>query len=421
MNGGMPRRAKELGALQVKRINTIGMHAVGGVDGLYLNVTASETRSWVLRLTVAGKRHELGLGPFPEVSLATARGEGLRLRQQVRDGEDPVSMRVAARAAARAGVPKVMTFSDAFGSFMSKRAKEFRNTKHAAQWRTTLETFAFPVIGSMPVDEVDRTHVLQILEPIWSSKTETATRLRGRIENVLAWATVAGYRDGDNPATWKGNLQQLLPTPSKITKTTHHGALALHDAPAWYSSLIARDGVAALALQFLTLTAARSGEIRGAVWPEIDFKAGIWAIPAARMKMDREHRVPLGRSALALLDGLPRHLGTELIFPGQSNKQMSDMTLSAVMKRMQKTEEEAGRKGWLDQRSGRPAVPHGLRSTFRDWAAERTDFPSDMAEIALAHRVGSSVEQAYRRGDMLNKRRRMMQAWEDFLLSDLGS
>ena len=420
MNGGMPKRARELGALQVKGINTTGMHAVGGVDGLYLNVTVSGTRSWILRLTVTGERHELGLGAYPEVPLAAARQEALRLRQQVRSGENPVSTRAAARAAARADVPKVMTFSDAFSKYMSSaRAQEFKNAKNAAQWRSTIETYAFPVIGSMPVDQVGRTHILQILEPIWSEKTVTAKRLRGRIEHILSWATVAGHRDGDNPAIWKGNLQQLLPTPSKITKTTHHGALALNDAPAWYYSLIARDGVAALALQFLALTAARSGEIRGAVWPEIDFKAAIWTIPADRMKMDREHRVPLGRSALALLDGLPRYLGTELIFPGQSNKQMSDMTLSAVMKRMQKTEEEAGRKGWLDQRSGRPAVPHGLRSTFRDWVAERTVFPSDMAEIALAHNVGNAVEQAYRRGDQLEKRREMMQAWENFLLSDL--
>ena len=269
----------------------------------------------------------------------------------------------------------------------------------------------------MPVGQVDRTHILQILEPIWSTKTVTAKRLRGRIENVLAWATVAGHREGDNPASWMGNLQQLLPAPSKIAKTTHHGALALDDAPKWYSSLLKRDGVAPLALQFLALTAARSGEVRGALWREIDLAAGVWIIPADRMKMDREHRVALSPAALALLAELPRQLGTDLVFPGKSGKQMSDMTLSAVMKRMQKNEEEAGRKGWLDPKSTRPAVPHGLRSTFRDWVAERTADPSDMAEIALAHRVGSSVEQAYRRGDMLEKRREMMQAWGEFLSS----
>ncbi|RYH04435.1 site-specific integrase [Salipiger sp. IMCC34102] len=416
----MARRAKELGALQVKRITTAGMHAVGGVDGLYLNVTPSGTKSWILRLTVAGKRHELGLGPYPEVSLADARDEGVRLRQQVRAGENPVNDRAAARAAARIAVPAVMTFSDAFARYMSSmRDKEFNNAKHAAQWRSTLETYAFPIIGSMPVGQVDRTHVLQILEPIWSTKTVTAKRLRGRIENVLAWATVAGHREGDNPAAWKGNLQQLLPAPSKIAKTTHHGALALDDAPKWYSSLLKRGGVAPLALQFLALTAARSGEIRGALWREIDLAAGVWTIPADRMKMDREHRVALSPAALALLVELPRQLGTDLVFPGKSGKQMSDMTLSAVMKRMQKTEEEAGRRGWLDPKSERPAVPHGLRSTFRDWVAERTGYPADMAEIALAHRVGSSVEQAYRRGDMLEKRREMMQAWGDFLLKDV--
>jgi integrase len=374
-----------------------------------------------LRLTVAGKRHELGLGPYPEVSLAAAREEGLRLRQEVRAGENPVSTRADARATARAGVTEVITFSDAFTNFMSStRAQEFKNVKHAAQWGSTLETYAFPVIGAMPVDQVDRAHILQILEPIWPSKTETAKRLRGRIENVLAWATVAGHREGDNPATWKGNLQQLLPAPSKISKRTHHPALAIEDAPRWYSTLLLRDGVASVALQLLALTAARSGEIRGATWHEIDLSARIWSIPADRMKMEREHRVPLSQAALALLVELPRYSGTDLIFPGQSGKQMSDMTLSAVMKRMQLTEVEAGRKGWLDSKSGRPAVPHGLRSTFRDWVDEKTDYPSDMAEIALAHRVGSSVEQAYRRGDMLEKRREMMQAWGKFLTSNAG-
>jgi integrase len=416
----MARRADELGALQVKRISSKGMHAVGGVPGLYLHVTGSGSRSWILRLTVVGKRHELGLGPYPEVSLANAREEGLRLRQKVRAGENPASERAVARATNSVAGNEVMTFSVASGLFLSStRAQEFKNKKHAGQWWSTLKTYAFPVIGETPVDQVDRNHILQILEPIWQTKTETATRLRGRIENVLAWATVSGHRVGDNPATWKGNLQQLLPTPSKISKTTHHGALALKDAAEWYLALSLRDGVAPVALQLLALTATRSGEIRGATWQEIHLSAGIWTIPADRMKMEREHRVPLGSAAMRLLKALPRHSGTELIFPGQSLKEMSDMTLSAVMKRMQESEEKAGRTGWVDARSGRAAVPHGLRSTFRDWVAEKTEFPSDMAEIALAHNVGNAVEQAYRRGDMLEKRRAMMQTWEDFLLSKL--
>lgn len=210
MDGGMARRASELGVLQVKRISSKGMHAVGGVDGLYLHVTGSGSRSWILRLTVAGKRHELGLGPYPEVSLAAARDKGTRLRQQVRAGENPVSERAVARATKSAGGNEVMTFSVASSQFLSStRAQEFRNEKHAAQWWSTLKTYAFPVIGETPVDQVDRKHILQILEPIWQTKTETAKRLRGRIENVLAWASVSGYRVGDNPAMWKGNLQQL--------------------------------------------------------------------------------------------------------------------------------------------------------------------------------------------------------------------
>jgi integrase len=420
MDGGMAKLAAELGALHVKRLSVQGMHTVGGVPGLYLNVTATGTKSWILRLTVAGKRHELGLGPFPEVSLADARLESLRLRQQVRAGENPVAERVDARAAKSIVAKPVMTFSAATDEYLSStRAQEFTNAKHAKQWPSTLTKFAFPIIGNKPVDQIERADIMQILQPIWLDKTETAKRLRGRIENVLAWATVAGHRTGENPARWSGNLQQLLPAPSKVAKTTHHPALSLKDAPAWFEALRLRDGVSAIALQFLAITATRSGEIRGAVWQEIDLPSKVWTIPADRMKMAREHRIPLGPAAVKLLTELPRQAGTDLIFPGQSQKQMSDMTLSAVMRRMQDSEKQSDRKGWIDPVSGRAAVPHGLRSTFRDWVAEKTDFPSDMAEIALAHKVGSDVQLAYRRGDMIDRRRAMMEAWEMFLLSKL--
>ncbi len=276
--------------------------------------------------------------------------------------------------------------------------------------------------------------VLRVLEPIWKDKTETASRLRGRIEAVLSWATVAGYREGDNPARWAGNLKELLPKPSKVAKAGNQPAVALGDLAAWWAALARREGMAARALQFLTLTAARSGEVRGATWDEIEglppanpanpanpaTNAGgrglpahdraIWRIPAARMKAGRAHSVPLSPEAVAILQGLPRVDGSPYIFPAPRGGQLSDMALSAVMRRMQEAEEAAGRAGWLDRESARPAVPHGLRSSFRQWAAER-GYPREMAETALAHFIGSEVERAYQRSDMVERRRAMMVDW----------
>jgi integrase len=278
------------------------------------------------------------------------------------------------------------------------------------------------------VDTITTQDVLRVLQPMWTGKTETASRLRGRIEAVLSWATVSGHRAGDNPARWGGNLKELLPAPGKISKEENHPALALADVARWWRDLQTRDGMAAKALAFLTLTWARSGEIRGAEWDEIDMERGIWTIPASRMKAGREHRVALSGAALDILRSLPRFEGNPLVFPAARGGMLSDMTLSAVMRRMQETEAQrldeadkaAGRRptgaprGWIDPRSKRPAVPHGWRSVARDWAAEQ-GFDRDLAEIALAHVVGSDVERAYRRGDMLDRRRAMAEAWARFL------
>ena len=257
--------------------------------------------------------------------------------------------------------------------------------------------------------------ILRILEPIWKTKTETASRLRGRIEAVLSWATVSGHRSGDNPARWAGNLKELLPAASKVARQSHQPALQIDDAPRWFALVQARDGVGARALEFAALTAARSKEVRGAVWDEIDFGSAMWIVPAQRMKMDREHRVPLTTAALDLLQSLPRFEGNPLVFPAPRGGQMTDMTMSAAMKRLHAADVAAGGSGFSDRASGRPAVPHGLRSTFRDWIAERTDFAGDMAEIALAHKISNAVEASYRRGDMVEKRRAMMVAWAEFL------
>lgn len=400
----MPRKAKELSAAEVRRVKHPGVggnfnKTVGGVDGLQLQVTPTGARSWLLRVMIKGMRRQLGLGAFPDVTLAQARERAREIKDQVWRGGDPL-----------ADINR-LAFKEAMEHALRARTAEFRNEKHIKQWRSTLDRYAIPVLGEMPVAEIEVADVLRVLEPIWIEKTETASRLRGRIESILSWATVGGHRKGDNPARWRGNLDAVLPKPSKVAHVKHNPALALADAAEWFEDLRIRDGTATRALEFLALTAARSGEVRGATWDEINQDEGLWIIPAQRMKAQREHRVPLTKDAIALLSALPRMQGSDYVFPAARGGKLSDMALSACMKRM-----NAGREGgYLDPRSGRPAVPHGLRSTFRDWAAERTSYERDMAEIALAHTVGSAVERAYRRSDIIEKRRGMMAAWAQFL------
>jgi integrase len=323
-----------------------------------------------------------------------------------------------------------MTFADAVGKALAAKLDAFKNEKHRDQWRNTLVQYAIPIIGSLPLQEIDTAAVLRVLSQevrdkagslegtLWQARTETASRLRGRIEAVLSWATVAGERSGDNPARWTGNLKELLPAASKIAVEGNQPALALDDAARWFAELREREGFGARALEFVALTAARSGEVRGATWDEIDLHKGLWVIPDVRMKMKREHRVPLSPAAVALLEALPRLDGNPLVFPAIRGGMLSDMTLSATMRRMHEADLAASGVGYVDPRSKRPAVPHGLRSTFRDWVAERTTYPSEMAEVALAHRISNAVEAAYRRGDMVEKRRGMMADWVAFLLGE---
>lgn len=315
-----------------------------------------------------------------------------------------------------------MTFDVAVEKFLDGELVEFRNAKHRRDWRSSLDRYARPVLGKMRVQSIEVRDVLRVLEPIWRDRTETANRVRGRIEAVLSWATVAGYRVGDNPARWKGNLSEIIPKPGKIAKSGHQPALSLADASQWWARLSEREGMAARALQFLALTAARSGEVRGMTWDEVDFgptdkgkhPKAFWTVPAGRMKNNREHRVPLTDEAVDLLRSLPRMEGSAIVFFAPRGGMLSDMSISAVMRRMQEAEIKAGRPGYLDPRSKRPAVPHGLRSTFRQWTAE-TGYPRDMAEIALAHWIGSEVERTYQRSDMLDRRRKMMADWGAFL------
>jgi len=395
--------------------------AAGGVAGLLLQLTPGGGRTWLLRALVGGKRREIGLGGYPDVTLAQARERAREARDEIRRGVDPVERRKAARAAMVTARARGVTFSAAVDKFLATKLTEFRNAKHAAQWRATLGAYAAPALGDMLVSEIGVPDILRALEPIWSSKTETATRLRGRMESVLAWAAVAGHRSGDNPARWRGNLDAVLPKPGKVAKADNQPAVQLGDVARWFAAVRAREGVSARALEFVALTACRSGEARGATWAEFDLEAGVWTVPAARMKAGREHRAALSAEAVALLRALPRMAGDDVVFTAPRGGALSDMALSAVMRKIHAAEIAAGGAGFVDRVSGRPAVPHGLRSTFRDWAAERTDFPRDMAEIALAHTVGGAVERAYRRGDMLQKRRAMAAAWGRFLRGETGA
>lgn len=400
----MPRLAKELSAVEVRRLSRPGLHAAGGVAGLLLRVSDTGAKYWILRTTIGGRRRDVGIGPYPEVSLASAREQAAEMRRQARQGIDPVADRQAARDALRASQAKALDFDEAARRYIASKEKEFRNEKHARQWRSSLDTYASPIIGRLPVDRIELGHIVQILEPLWHEKTETASRLRGRIEKVLDFAAVSGFRSKHNPAAWKNNLDAILPKPNKLKKVKHFPALDWREAPAFLADLRQRQGTAARALEFILLTACRSGEVRGATWGELDLDAKLWVIPGQRMKAGEEHVVPLQDDSVVLLNALPRLEGSPYVFAAPRGGQLSDMSISAVMRRMNTS-----------------AVPHGLRSTFRDWVAECTSYPHEVAEKALAHKIQNAVERAYRRGDLLEKRRRLMDDWCRFLNEGMPS
>ena len=375
-------------ALSVRKVQTAkpGRHSDG--RGLMLLVKASGARSWVLRYQLKGRRRDMGLGPYPEVTLAEARRKALEARHLLVDGVDPLTV-----------VPKrALTFRQAAIDLIENKRAGWRNAKHAAQWSSTIETYANPVLGDVEIAAIDTAHVLSVLQPIWRAKPETASRLRQRIEAVLDFATSKGLRDGSNPARWRGHLQNVLPKSSAVRRVQHHAALDWREMPEFVAALARRNGISARALQFLILTAARSGEMRGMRWGEIDLKARIWTVPPTRMKAAKEHRVPLTDGAVGLL-GTPR-TPDALVFPSPTHldRPLSDMTLAAVLKKMART----------------GITVHGFRSTFRDWAGETTNFPREVIEAALAHRLKDKAEAAYARGDLFTKRRTLMEAWEAF-------
>lgn len=406
----MPKKARELSAIEVKRLATKkGRHAVGGVTGLLLSVSGNNAASWLLRYSTGEIRissngkpfaanRDLGLGSYPDIGLAQARELARAMREKLANQIDPVIERKAAKQARLAELKRLVTFEEAAKNVILKKQAEASNAKHAYQWERTLEMYAYPTLGKMAVADIELGHITKALLPIWEEKTETATRVRQRIEAVLSWATVHGYREGENPARWKGNLDAVLPAPSKVTKVEHLRALPIDEMPDFMLALKDKAGTAAECLAFTILTATRSGEARLAAWEEIDLEKRLWIIPAERMKANKEHRVPLSDEVIALLKKQPTTTG--YIFPSASGKPLSDVAMTQLLKRMKVHDR---------------ATVHGFRSTFRDWTAERTATPHHVAEMALAHSIGNAVEAAYRRGDLLAKRAKLMQQWADFV------
>ncbi len=392
----MPKIAQVLGALAVSRLPT-GRHAVGGVAGLCLLVEPTGSRRWVCRLLVGGKRRDYGLGSYPTVTLADAKESARELRRQVNEGKDPAAERRAAKNALVADQASARTFQQCAVALIESRRDGWKNAKHAAQWSSTLERYAYPVIGRKQIQDVTTEDILRIVQPIWSKKAETASRLRGRIEKVFSMAIARGYRKGDNPARWRDQLEHSLAPASKVKKVIHFAAMRYAQIAPFLANLHQRDGLAAIAVEFCILTATRSGEVRGALWSEFDLDAAIWTIPGIRMKAGLEHRVPLSLAALSILKNLPRI--SHLVFPGtKKDKPFSDMSLTAVLRRMSVKE-----------------TIHGFRSAFRDWAGEQTNFSREVCEAALAHNKRDAVEAAYFRSDLFEKRREMMSQWAQYL------
>jgi integrase len=381
----------------------------GDGSGLYLQVPPRgekmprKTRaSWLLRYERNGRERWLGLGPLHTYNLNEARERARKARQQLQDGIDPLDARQAERAKAALDAARSLTFEEATRQYFNAHEKKWRNAKHRQQFLNTLAAYAFPKIGRLPVAAIDTGLILKCVEPIWQDKTETANRVRGRIEAVLDWATVRGYRSGDNPARWKGHLDNVLAAPSQLQKTTHHAALPFADLPDFLTAVRGRGGVGARALEFTILTAARTGEVIGAKWDEFDLDGKVWTVPSGRIKGGREHRVPLSERVVEILRGLPREDDNPFVFIGnKKGKHCGLLTMWQVLSRMKRAD----------------VTVHGFRSCFRDWAAERTNYPNHVVEMALAHAIGNKVEASYRRGDLFDKRRKLMEAWAKYCLT----
>ena len=399
----MARTIHRLTAAKIKRLRESGLYSDGG--NLNFKV-AGNSRSWVFRFAVNGKTRDAGLGPYPEISLPDARAKAFEWRRLLVGGIDPIEQRNAQEAAARIEGAKSITFDDCARAYIAAHDPGWRNRKHARQWTDTLAAYVSPVFGKLPVSAIDTGLVMRALEAIWREKPETAGRVRGRVEAVLDWARVRGYRQGENPARWRGHLDHLLPARSKVQRVAHHAALPYGEIGAFVLELRQQPGVNARALEFAILTAARAGEVFGATWPEIDFATKTWTIPASRMKGGREHRVPLSPRAIEILDEMYAVRESDFIFAGRgAGRPLGAAAFAQLLQRM----------GHGD------VTIHGFRSTFRDWAGERTSFPKELAEMSLAHLVGSDVERAYARSDLFEKRRKLLESWAQYCAKPNGA
>jgi integrase len=392
--------ARQVERLTVRQVQTAkaGYHADGG--GLYLQVTATGAKSWIYRYrSPGGQRHELGLGPLRLVGLAEARAKAVEHGRARLAGIDPLTEKRSLRAAQRVSEAKLITFKECAERHLDAHSAGWRGGNQLAQWQQSLTAYVYPVLGALPVASIDVGLVMRVLEPIWQDKTTTASRVRQRVEAILDWATARGYRQGDNPARWRGHLEKLLPMPRKVAPIEHHPALPYAEMAGFMVELRAQTGIAARALEFSILTAARSGEVLGARWDEINLAERVWIVPASRMKAGKEHKVPLSDAALAIVAKMAELRTGEGVFPGRNRSSpLSRTTVFNLLRVMNRGD----------------LTTHGFRSSFRDWAAERTNFPREVAEIALAHAVGSEVERAYQRSDLFAKRRQLMQAWSKF-------
>lgn len=391
---------RELGRLTVAGIAKLtapGRYSDG--NGLYLQISRWGTKAWILRYQFNGRSREMGLGSYADIGLKEARDKARTGRGMLIDGIDPIEARTSKRQAFLAESAARITFRQAAELFIASHRAGWRNDKHAAQWPSTLEAYAYPIIGELSVTDINTGHIMKILEPIWASKTDTASRVRGRTENVLDWAKARHYRQGENPARWKGHIENLLPAKSKVHKVKHREAMPYGDVPAFMAELVEKEGISVRALEFTILTAVRTSETIKAKWDEMDFSARIWTIPPDRTKSGREHRVPLSDGALAILEKLPREKNSPFVFSGVKMKK--PLAINAMLELLR-----GMREGGL--------TVHGFRSSFRDWVGEATNFQREVAEIALGHVLDDKTEAAYRRGDALEKRRKLMQAWTGY-------
>jgi integrase len=388
----------KLTARDIQTLSEPGYYGAGQVPGLYLCIAKGGSKSWIYRYQIAGRRRDMGIGSIATFTLAEARDKAFELRRGVARGVDPIDAKRQGRAAAGLDKARAMTFRECADAYITAHRAGWRSAKHAEAWPQSLEAFVYPTLGDLPVAAIDVGLVMKTLEPIWTTKPETASRVRGRIEAVLDWATARGYRKGDNPARWRGHLENLLPKRSKVARVEHHAALAYPEIATFMAELRQQDTVSARALEFAILTAARTGQVIGAGWSEINVAERLWTVPASRMKAGREHRVPLSDAAMAIVEKMAAIRQSDFVFPGlKAGQGLGERTVLKLIGRM------------------RPEVTvHGFRSSFRDWCAEMTNFDRDTAELALAHAVGDKVEAAYRRGDMFAKRRQLMDAWAKF-------